>query len=667
MHHALPESLKRGVRPWYLRNVYYRWFPEVQERPAMPPPAPELGPFLSAPLDARPTLLSLPITPWSLRYARPQQIPQRMVRLGWRVIVLDPLLDGRPYQPKAQGIHAWSAPRGPSVTELKLPCSLARDLYRDALSPRDVDTILSALIPRLSELGVSELVTWVHLPFWAPLAIALRDRVGAGLVYDCIDEHEGFTNMTERQRSGETDLVREADLVVTTAAALEQKVGLTARRTVRIPNGCDPEHFATGVPAARLASLPRPIFGYVGAIADWFDTSLIASLSRARPECSIVLAGHAEPAERTDLARLPNVTLLGEVENALVPDLVAAFDVALIPFRLNALTRATHPVKCFEYLAAGRAVASVGLPELAEWAHVVRLGDGPDGFVNSCELALEDSRTDPSPRLEAARSNHWDVRAAQMDQAIRDSGPFASIIIVSCGQWRHTQACLEQLLACLPPSRSEVIVVDNGSTDGSRQGLFGWTRVDPRVRVVWNTENRGFAAACNQGLAFARGDVLVLLNNDVLVTPGWLRGLMRHLEDPAVGMVGPVTNSIGNEARIPVKYRDRAGLLRFASERRHSHHGRHFDLALCAMFCAAMRRDTYEKVGPLDERFGEGLFEDDDYARRMRDLGLISRCAEDVFVHHFGSITLRALGWDRWRGLFEANRARFLEKWGARP
>lgn len=664
LHHAVPESVKRRIRPWYLRTFYYPWFPEVVEQPLLPPPAPQLAPFLAPRCDTRPTLLSLPITAWSHRHARPQQIPQRMARLGWRTVVVDPVLDGRPYQADAGGIDRWTTPRGPHVTELKLACAVARDPYRDELTPAEVERVVDAIADALLLLHIGEFVSWVQLPFWGPVAIALRDRFGAGLVYDWIDEHRGFANTTAASVAPEDRLIREADLVVTTAAALEEQAAPRARRTVRVPNGCDVEHFAAGEPAARLEALPRPLFGYVGAVADWFDPTLVAALARAYPDASIVLAGHADAECRAVLAPLANVHLLGEVENTLVPDLVAGFDVALIPFRENALTRATHPVKCFEYFAAGRPVASVPLPELAPYSHLVRTGSGEAGFVNACQQALADKASDSAPRLAAARANHWDERARAMDHAIRGSGPRASVIVVSHGQWRHTHACLERLLACLPPSASEVIVVDNGSTDGSRQGLFGWTRFDPRVRAIWNTDNRGFAAACNQGLAAARGDVLVLLNNDVLVTPGWLRGLMRHLEDPTVGMVGPVTNAIGNEARINVPYEDLAGLLAFARRRQRSHHGRSFSISLCAMFCVAMRRDTYERVGPLDERFGEGLFEDDDYARRLRAASLSCRCAEGVFVHHFGSITLRALGAKRWRTLFETNRRRFHAKWG---
>ena len=67
------------------------------------------------------------------------------------------------------------------------------------------------------------------------------------------------------------------------------------------------------------------------------------------------------------------------------------------------------------------------------------------------------------------------------------------------------------------------------------------------------------------------------------------------------------------------------------------------EISMLAMFCMAIRRDVFEQVGPLDEQFEVGMFEDDDYARRVRQAGYKIICAEDVFVHHFGQASLGEL------------------------
>jgi GT2 family glycosyltransferase len=241
----------------------------------------------------------------------------------------------------------------------------------------------------------------------------------------------------------------------------------------------------------------------------------------------------------------------------------------------------------------------------------------------------------------------------------------ASVVVVTYNGLVFTRLCLESLLANTTDEDFELIAVDNGSTDGTPVYLTKLAERDARVRVLLNGRNMGFAPACNQGLGLAGGEHLVLLNNDTMVAPGWLSALLSHLRNPGVGLVGPVTNRIGNEAEIETDYRTWGEFLQFARRRAREHTGEWLEVRTPAMFCLAMRRQTYLHIGPLDERYEVGLLEDDDYSDRARAAGYQLRCIEDVVVHHFGEASFGKLVSDgEYSRILGANQQRYAEKWG---
>jgi GT2 family glycosyltransferase len=244
--------------------------------------------------------------------------------------------------------------------------------------------------------------------------------------------------------------------------------------------------------------------------------------------------------------------------------------------------------------------------------------------------------------------------------------PHASIVVVTHDNLVFTRLCLESVLAGTDYPGYEVIVVDNGSGSDTARYLRGLARRFSHVRVLLNGTNVGFPRACNQGLRLASGEVLVLLNNDTMVSPEWLSLLIAKLDDPEIGLVGAVTGRIGNEAEIEAPYRTWGEFLSFATQRARDHEGEVFDIPTATMFCLAMSRETFERIGPIDERFEVGLLEDDDYSMRAREAGYRVVCAEDVFVHHFGEASFgKLIPTGEYASLLAANRRRFKEKWGA--
>ncbi len=254
--------------------------------------------------------------------------------------------------------------------------------------------------------------------------------------------------------------------------------------------------------------------------------------------------------------------------------------------------------------------------------------------------------------------------ARRPEVATRADTPGTSIVVLTHNQLTFTRLCIASVLTNTEGD-FEVIVVDNASSDGTPAYLTELASADGRVQVVLNDDNRGFASGNNQGVARARGRTIVLLNNDTVVVPGWLARLERHLDAPGVGAVGPVTNRIGNEAEVDADYETYGELLRFASMRASGWEGAHFHIPTLTMFCFAIRKDVMDSVGPLDERFGLGTLEDDDYSLRLRKAGHELRCAEDVFVHHFGRTSFgEMVSGGSYDALLRRNRERFHQKWG---
>lgn len=216
-----------------------------------------------------------------------------------------------------------------------------------------------------------------------------------------------------------------------------------------------------------------------------------------------------------------------------------------------------------------------------------------------------------------------------------------SIILVTYnGFVENTLPCLESIFSETDDCDYEVVVVDNNSTDGTQAHLQAYALKEKRLRLVLNQENRGFAGGNNDGLSVARGTYYVLLNNDTRVTKGWLSALLDTLEsDLSVGLVGPVSNSAGNEQNIWIAGDSVDDILSGGVEWTARRQDFSFPVERLCFFCVAMPRWLVEKIGLLDENFGLGFYEDDDYCYRVLHAGYRLMCREDAFVYHRGSAT----------------------------
>lgn len=198
----------------------------------------------------------------------------------------------------------------------------------------------------------------------------------------------------------------------------------------------------------------------------------------------------------------------------------------------------------------------------------------------------------------------------------------------------HNQ--LDLTIQCLDSIRKhtkdyEIIVIDNGSSDGT----VAYLEMNTDLTVVINKENLGFARGCNQGIELSKGDNILFLNNDTIVTEHWLENLMRVLyENERVGMVGPVTNRSSGHQCIPVSYSDISGLDEFARLHCQENAGCYMEVRRLIGFCLLVKRKVLDEIGVFDERFGLDNYEDDDLCLRVLRAGYSLRVIYDSFIQN---------------------------------
>ena len=643
-------------------------FPRLQDYLPAPPlevPAEEpssVDPAIAVnqPPPCRYDVIILAIIDFDFRFQRPQQLAAQFARNGHRVFWVSanrvlPPNSTEPYHMLPLRENIWDV-------HLRAPQC---DLYLGALTDDAAREFHSSLECLYRDWAVAETAIVVQLPFWRRLALKLRHEPSSVIVYDCMDDWDTFENLGNFNRTEEVPLAEECDVLAVTAARLQEKFADRGLEPVLVRNGADFEFFRTAEPLPELSGMRHPIIGYFGAIADWIDLDLVYEVAKSRPDYSFVLAGQVFSRDTSALQSLPNVRLLGSRPYEQMPSLLAGFDVCMIPFLLNQVTHATDPVKLYEYLSQGKPVVATDMSELRAWSDFVYLARGSEEFAAQLDVAVAES--DPAlraRRIEFARTNSWPARVADLDKAIADEFPTVSILIVTYNSAEFIGPCLRAVCEYTSYPAIEIIVVDNDSTDESASIAESFGNRDSRIRVVRHAANRGFAGGNNAAAALASGEYVVFLNADALVSPGWLAYLLRHvILDRSIGLICPVTNFAGNEAKINVDYTDEAGMRRFAMRIARENRGAVLDIAVAPLFCGLMRRDLLQEIGGLDEGYKIGMFEDDDLAAAVVERGFRICVAEDCFVHHFGQGSFSKLTSKEYDRLFEMNRHRFEEKW----
>jgi glycosyltransferase involved in cell wall biosynthesis len=271
------------------------------------------------------------------------------------------------------------------------------------------------------KLGLNEFQLWTFLPN----AVEYIGKLGESLVvYYCIDEWSTFTYLDGQKMSAmERLLMQQADVCFMTAHSLLESKKYLNPNTFLASHGVDFAHFAKALAPAtvtppEIATLPHPIIGFFGLIHEWIDLDLLAKIASTHPDWSIVLIGKSV-VDTSALKSLPNIHLLGRRPYEALPSYCRAFDVGIIPFEVNELTRNVNPIKLREYLSAGLPVVSTDLPEVKFYSDRAYVAHGHDEFIGKVEQAIrEDSTEARRRRSDSMRGETWEARVSAVGDAI---------------------------------------------------------------------------------------------------------------------------------------------------------------------------------------------------------------------------------------------------------
>ena len=273
-------------------------------------------------------------------------------------------------------------------------------------------------------LGIRSFQLWTFVPN----SVEYVGHLGESLVvYYCTDDWSGFSYIdSEKMVAHERELLKKADICFCTANLLVESKKPLNPNTHLASHGVEHAHFAkallpeTVVPED-VANLPQPRLAFFGGIHEWFDFPLVKKLATAHPEWAIILMGKIE-VDASSVADLPNVHILGRRPYDSLPAYCKGFDVGLIPFLVNDMTRNVNPIKLREYLSAGLPVVSTDLPEMTYYTESVCVAQTHDEFIRGVEKAVEDDS--PARRRERSQSmltETWEAKIAELERIVDET------------------------------------------------------------------------------------------------------------------------------------------------------------------------------------------------------------------------------------------------------
>ena len=395
---------------------------------------------------------------WNFVYQRPQHLMSRCARERRVFFVEEPeRTDGVPHMQMEKN------PTGVMVVKPFLPYGLNEE---------DTDAELRKLVDQFFAEEINEYILW----YYTPMALTFSRHLKPALtVYDCMDELSLFKGAPAKLQQLEQELLNRADLVFTGGQTLYEGKRNGHDNVYLFPSSIDAPHFEQArkkqADPADQMEIPHPRLGFFGVIDERMDIELLREVAQAKPDWHLVLLGPVVKIEQESLPQLPNIHYLGMKTYDQLPQYLANWDVALLPFALNDSTRFISPTKIPEYLAGGKSVVSTPIRDVVNpygQQQLVYIAATADGFVKAVEDILQRKKEDAATWLQKVdqqlSQNSWDYTWKRMMTLIESS------MAVKEDENKQDEKVIKQPEASIPSIAVYLDVEKRGNND-NRSGI----------------------------------------------------------------------------------------------------------------------------------------------------------------------------------------------------
>lgn len=348
---------------------------------------------------------------WEFVTQRPQHIISRFAQDRKVLFVEEPIASESPLQGSANVIRV-----NQNIT---------------VIQPRiEWTNMLEDLVPIVTEYmskkGIQSPVLW----FYSAAFQAIMDKIPHTLVvYDCMDELSAFKGASKSLIEQEKTLLQKADVVFTGGKSLYEAKRQLAENVYCYPSSVDREHFAKSLDEETVTpedvnNIPHPIIGYYGVIDERVDLDLLAAVASLRPQVSFVMIGPVVKIEASDLPSPANIYYLGGKPYNDLPAYLKTFDIAMMPFALNASTKFISPTKTLEYIAGLKPIISTPIYDVVrDYNKVLSIVEDATGFVRAIDQYLTENEDVKAVRKsqyeEILSAVSWDTTVAGMKKNIQ--------------------------------------------------------------------------------------------------------------------------------------------------------------------------------------------------------------------------------------------------------